>query len=247
MLPLPLSMVSGFEDALRARWASTCYATARESLAVSLGLCGLRWEEVSRVRFDDLDGIDGRLLVRSAKGGHRRVLPIGVTFCAALRLLASCHGRVLTSTLVFVSRRGRPLGYTQVARVLGRWTQRFFGRRYSFHCLRHTAACRVYQASRDVLLVQRFLGHRSLMWTAAYLRALEDPGFAGLPAFCGVDGKPALRVVRADDGGEIVSSSPVHARVSADSVSPAVAAFCDRRPAGESFTDMLRAWFEQVG
>jgi hypothetical protein len=58
----------------------------------------------------------------------------------------------------------------------------------------------VYEATRDVLAVQRFLGHRSLQWTESYLRSLVAVDVAGMPGFC--TGKPTLRVVRTDGGEE---------------------------------------------
>ena len=188
MLALPMDRVSRFEEFLVGFWrdCSCSWVYRRDALAVSLGLCGLRWEEVSRVRVCDLDP-GGNLDVRSAKGGVRRTIPVGVGVVSALRLLCLESRRQFgeASPVFCVRCSGRPLSYEQIKRRMREWTKTVFGRPFSFHCLRHTAAIRVYRATRDVLAVQRFLGHQSLRWTETYLRSLEVVEVAGLPAFCG--------------------------------------------------------------
>ena len=41
---------------------------------------------------------------------------------------------------------------------------------FRFHDLRHTAATRLYKATRNLKLVQRFLGHANIQMTLRYLR-----------------------------------------------------------------------------
>lgn len=49
------------------------------------------------------------------------------------------------------------------------WQERAgFDRYYGFHCLRHTAVTRVYRASRDLFLAQRFARHASPLTTTIY-------------------------------------------------------------------------------
>jgi len=187
MIALPLNLVPTFEARLERAWGHRAWCKARDALAISFGLCGLRWNEVSNMRFRDIDEHEGRLVVRSAKGGIRRTLPVGVHIIEALRCLTIKQrpkGISERLGLCFYSRPGQQLRYEHINRRLRDWTNRVFGRPYTFHCLRHTAAVRVYQETKDVLIVQRFLGHKSLMWTETYLRSLTDPGFVGLPTYC---------------------------------------------------------------
>jgi len=195
MLALPLEFVPAFESRIEATFLGGTFTKRRDALAIALGLCGLRWEEVSRIEVRDLD--PPRLFVRTAKRGVPRVLPIGDRVSVALAVLVHDSRRwrrLHPRARVFVSGLlARPLSYEQVKRSLRDWTRLVFGRPYTFHCLRHTAAVRCYQASRDVLMVQRLLGHRSLMWTERYLRSLATVEVVGLPGF--VDGavmKPRL-------------------------------------------------------
>lgn len=212
MHPLPRQHVPVLEAALWERWRGKCSWTARrDALAASLALCGLRWEEVVRVRVCDIDPA-GFLAVHSAKGGAPRCLSIGENLSAALLAFAACvaarfppKGRRSGSRsrlhvgpcgpgCLFVSRRGKGLAYSQSHRALGVLTSRLLGHAYSFHCLRHTAAVRVYEATHDVLAVQRLLGHRSLAATLCYLRGIEVVGLAGLPAFCGDSARAGVRL-----------------------------------------------------
>lgn len=187
MISLPLDLVPVFEQRLEKAWGHRSWTKARDALAISFGLCGLRWNEVSNMRMIDIDPHEGRLLVRSAKGGIRRTLPVGVHIISALQCLLIKQrpvGMAARQERCFYSRPGQPLRYEQINRRMHEWTKKVFGRAYTFHCLRHTAACRMYKETKDVLVVQRFLGHKSLMWTETYLRSLTDPGFVGLPTYC---------------------------------------------------------------
>jgi len=204
MLPIPKEIAFRLEAALVDARLDRKWSVRRDALVICLGLCGLRWEEVSRVKIRHL-GSDGALEVLTAKGGVRRVLPIGETLIAEMRRLVEtrptlCRGPDVRDGFVFLTSTGHRLPYEGAVRRLRQWTRAICGRAFSLHCLRHTAAIRVYQATRDVLAVQRFLGHRSLQWTESYLRSLVAVDVAGMPSFC--TGKPTLRVVSADGGEE---------------------------------------------
>jgi len=176
MHAIDLQSADRLEAALQRAWRHRSLAKARDALAMSLGLCGLRWAEVVSVRLKDIDSIQCLIIVRSAKGGVRRKLPISSYFCDSLKLLVVNGHRSRAAQIedrVFTTRTGEVLRYEQVARRTREWTKRVTGRSYSFHCLRHTAALRAYTNTRDVLCVQRLLGHRSLRWTEEYLRAVQ--------------------------------------------------------------------------
>ena len=202
MQSLPLDRVVDFEQRLRRLWASKSWTRRRDAVAVSLGLMGLRWEELSRVLLCDV-GVDGSLWVRTAKRGTPRRLAIGAELCSAIRDVVA---NAPTSSLrqrrqherVLFTKSGLPLAYTALSRTCQIWTRKFFGRPFTLHCLRHTAAARVYRATRDVLAVQRFLGHVSLRSTAYYLSKLDVVDVQGLPTFATGTGQPLLRLYDPD-------------------------------------------------
>jgi len=53
-------------------------------------------------------------------------------------------------------------------------TAETFGVPYRFHSLRHTFAMRVYARTKDLLLVKKLLGHRSINSTLVYAEALDE-------------------------------------------------------------------------
>lgn len=198
MIPLPLSLVPSFERRLEETWwRRSSWAKRRDALCLGLGLCGLRWIEVSRVQVKDLCFEDGLVRVRTAKGGVDRVVAVGLSWVNAFRQVRyrlECSG-ILTAEMAggvaFLSSTGRSLAYSQVLRTCRRWTKRHFGQAFTFHSLRHTAGVRLYLATRDVLAVQQLLGHKDLRWTQVYLQVFAGYGGVGVPSFvAGGSGDP---------------------------------------------------------
>jgi len=177
MRPLDLDAAARLEAALQRAWRHRSLAKARDSLAMSLGLVGLRWCEVSRLRVRDLDHVNHVLEVHTGKGGIDRILDLSEWFAESLKILdwrTRSNDPQRKLDLLFRTSTGSALRYEAIARRCADWTKRVTGRSYSFHCLRHTAAVRCYENTHDVLQVQRLLGHRSLRWTDEYLRSLQS-------------------------------------------------------------------------
>lgn len=153
----------------------------------------MRWCEVSRMLRRDLCVCEGTLRVRTAKGGLARTVPVGLSLTTGLTELwrrAEPRGFARQRGLAFYTRTGSGLRHEAIARRMGWWSEAAFGQAFSFHCLRHTCAVRHYVATKDVVSVQRLLGHKSLHWTTAYLASLEVRAVSGLPSF--VEGKANL-------------------------------------------------------
>lgn len=121
--------------------------------------CGLRRDEVARVRGGDLVG--GYLRI-TGKGQHVRMVPIPADLAAAIRdagpgwtfpgqidghLSARRVGEIVSATL--------PAGVTA-------------------HALRHRFATAVYARTRDIRAVQRLLGHARLDTTMIYVDVAAD-------------------------------------------------------------------------
>lgn len=193
MVPLPLELVDRFEHLVENSWCGGPLSRRRDALIIGLGLLGLRWVEVSRLTFRDVDLVGARVFVHTAKGGPGRTVFVGRSWLRAFLSVAPRYWRHLPSKVrldspCFLTSAGRPVTREQVHRTLARWTRSLFGRAYSFHCLRHTFAVRLYLATRDVLKVHRALGHASLRWTGTYLQVLESATWGlheseGFPGF----------------------------------------------------------------
>lgn len=140
---------------------------------VAVGLMvatGVRVGELLSIRCQDVDLIDGSILILG-KGRRERqvftpggwVLELVRAYVAARnnlgvahdRLLFNQHGAPLTATAL----RGRLTRAAQAARLRGPLTP---------HMLRHTAATQLIEAGVDIRFVQRLLGHASLTTTEIY-------------------------------------------------------------------------------
>jgi len=73
------------------------------------------------------------------------------------------------------SKSGQRLGGPQIQLNFARWiTQAGITRPMSVHSARHTFACRLYQKTGDLCLVQRVLGHRQITTTEIYAWLSDD-------------------------------------------------------------------------
>jgi len=181
MEALPADRLGLYEEYLRTRWYSAKHGTRRGSLCCSLGLLGLRWAEVERARQGDVDLPSQRLRVRTAKGGRPRVIELPAGLMGALE--GWIHDWPGREGRLFCRKTGAAVCYQDIRRFTATSTAAVFQRRYSFHCFRHTAAARLYERTRDVLAVQRYLGHTSLRWTQAYLERISEGPVGGPIAF----------------------------------------------------------------
>ncbi|MCC7015528.1 MAG: tyrosine-type recombinase/integrase [Planctomycetes bacterium] len=69
---------------------------------------------------------------------------------------------------------GGLIGRRQAARRLETWLDRAGIPHRGAHALRHSFASGLYRRTGDVLVVQRALGHRSIVSTLTYARATEE-------------------------------------------------------------------------
>ena len=142
---------------------------------------GLRKSEVAAARVLDLDLQGQSLVVRSAKRGRVRVLPITP---AALfwierwlregRAALAQAGEQADQGRLLLNDRGRPLharlGVTGVVARVGRRA----GIVVTPHSLRRSIASHLIRAGVSVLAVQALLGHERLATTACYLLLEQD-------------------------------------------------------------------------
>jgi integrase/recombinase XerC len=150
---------------------ATGEAGERDYVMFSLLLAsGLRVGSAIGLDVEDIDLEQGEIRVRSSKGDQPFVTFINDRLVTLLR--GHMGGR--TEGALFSSRQGERISARQVLARLGYWCRRAgIQRRTCCHALRHTFAVALYQATGDVLLVQRALGHVTPSSTAIYARV--DP------------------------------------------------------------------------
>lgn len=136
---------------------------------------GIRISELTALDVDDLDLDEGMVLVRSAKGGKGRKLPLGSKARAALESymvlsrpeLAGRSKSLLPA--LFLNSRGGRLGRQGCWKMITAHAQRAgLEPTLSPHTLRHSFATHLLDAGADVRVVQELLGHSSLTSTQIY-------------------------------------------------------------------------------
>lgn len=131
---------------------------------------GLRLAEALSLTIADLTLLDGEVRVRG-KGGKERIVPVGQTAIAALRVWL--EKRPLfdqgQSAALFLTKRGKPLDSRTVQRHLDQRAQLAgIDQHVHPHALRHSAATHLLESSGDLRAIQEFLGHASLSTTQIY-------------------------------------------------------------------------------
>lgn len=129
------------------------------------------------MQWPDVDLDRGQLHIKAvdAKSGRERWLPLSHDMVARLRVLQTTS----TSPYLFAGQRGGPVThskhrYWKAVRAAG-----LAGTGVDIHCLRHTFATRFYEATGDLLLLQRLGGWSSLTLVQRYAHArMERAGEA---------------------------------------------------------------------
>jgi integrase/recombinase XerC len=167
---IPLEHVHELEEQLARLVNSPSRFVQRDALAMCLGLQGFRVSEVSLTKTDALDPHAGKITPPRIKRSKTRTLPLHPSLLAGLlawRKGSDCPWLLFTG-------KGNRVFPSQLQRFCRHVTRDVFGYSYRFHSLRHTFAMRLYARTRDLLLVKKMLGHRSINSTLIYAEALDD-------------------------------------------------------------------------
>jgi len=131
---------------------------------------GMRLGAAIACNGEDLD-LDAGTVTVTTKGGRSERLHLSAALVRRLRPMVAAH----PSGPLFRSRSGRRLGPRQTQLRFALWRARAgIARRVTIHSLRHTFATRLYEATRDLRLVQRALGHRHITSTEIYVTVPES-------------------------------------------------------------------------
>jgi integrase/recombinase XerD len=136
---------------------------------------GLRLSECVQLDLQDLDLVQGTLLVRNGKGKKDRYVPISGQAVRALAVYLRESRPLLerprqaSHGALFLARSGRRLGRVSVSQAV-RTAAAAAGVTASAHVLRHSYATHLLQGGADVRQVQELLGHKHLTTTALYTK-----------------------------------------------------------------------------
>ncbi|MCB8951817.1 MAG: site-specific integrase [Ardenticatenales bacterium] len=137
----------------------------------TLYACGLRLQEGTHLRVEDVDSARMTLWVRQGKGNKDRGVPLPQPTLALLRRHWSSHRHPI---LMFPARNAadatKPVGDSSVQRAFKAALQASgIQKPATVHTLRHSWATHLLDGGINLRLIQQWLGHRSLQTTARYL------------------------------------------------------------------------------
>ncbi len=180
---LPLADVEAILDAAGA--AGTTLALRDRALLEVLYGTGARISEAVGLDVDDLDRVDGTVLLRG-KGSKERLVPVGSYALEAVdayltrarpELVATttARGSSERAGALFLNARGGRLSRQSAWTVLVKAADRAgVTRDVSPHTLRHSFATHLLEGGADVRVVQELLGHASVTTTQIYTLVTVD-------------------------------------------------------------------------
>lgn len=140
---------------------------------------GLRLGELLALRWDDVDLVAGRIVVRRSvtggivgtpKSGRKREVPLSQQALDTLRE----HREVTPGVLVFPGERGAMLDKGKTKWKLWTSCKRAGLRRIGWHVLRHTFASHLAMRGAPLKAIQELLGHASMEMTMRYAHLSPD-------------------------------------------------------------------------
>jgi integrase/recombinase XerC len=144
-------------------------STADERVRIILQMAaetGMRRAEIAQMAFRDLArDTSGWVLTVHGKGGRLREVPLTDDLALELRVRCTKNGGFLLP--------GNDHGHLS-AQYVGKMASRVLPDGWALHTLRHRCATVVHDATGDLLVVQRILGHVSVATTQRYVQVKDD-------------------------------------------------------------------------
>jgi site-specific recombinase XerD len=163
------------ERVIEACTPTTQQGVLERSVVLLVARLGLRAGEVIRIKLDDIDWIEGRLIVRAGKNRCERILPLSQEVGEALATYLRQARRVSHHRELFLSRRP-PFGPLRcpsfVTTLVGTILKRagINVHRGGAHVLRHTLATGMVRQGATFKEIADILGHRSIASTGIYAK-----------------------------------------------------------------------------
>ena len=134
---------------------------------------GVRSKSVRNVRVDDVDLADGRVTIRVTKNRDPLVLPLS----SALRKLLAAYieAEKLEGGYLFPNRKGgRLYDRSSVYKAVGRYLRKCGIAKSGVHLFRYTFGKIMVENNCNAMLLQKWMGHRTMEETKKYVRLYSD-------------------------------------------------------------------------
>ena len=152
-------------------------AASRDLVILDLFLnTGVRLAELVGLDIHDVD-LDAKRITIHAKGGHVETRFLNSDLRATLRKYLRRRADIASqSTALFLSNRDERISGRQVQMRFDLWlTWAGIGRPgLTVHSLRHTFGTRLYRKTRDLVLVGRAMGHRTVEASRCYVHSADE-------------------------------------------------------------------------
>lgn len=132
---------------------------------------GARRGEALQLKWTDVDFVSGTLRITPEKGSMPRIFRMSERLARMLSRLPRTSSKIWVYKNVFYLDKGFRRMRQKVAHSLA--NPRLM--RIHFHTLRHWKATTEYARTKDILYVQKLLGHRSLKTTLKYIQLVDMP------------------------------------------------------------------------
>jgi integrase/recombinase XerD len=135
---------------------------------------GLRVSELVGLRLDGVN-LEGGFVRCLGKGSKERVVPLGVSACAAVQTYLQSARGVFPSEILFLTSRGMPLDRIAFWKILKGYAAKAGIRKsISPHVLRHSFATHLLERGADLRAVQMMLGHAEISTTQIYTHVIRE-------------------------------------------------------------------------
>jgi len=129
---------------------------------------GLRISEARTIKRDDVNFSTGQIFTRRLKGSRSAWQALDKATAGLIQTYLSTRSD--SDPVLFRSKKGGPLSSQHVARLFTAYatTARISPDKRHFHVLKHSCATHLLEASKDIVLVQEWLGHADIRNTMLY-------------------------------------------------------------------------------
>lgn len=160
------------------------YPTGKRNYTVILLMLdtGLRLNELTGLKWDNVDLMSGDLYVIEGKGAKDRNLWISSEVLDMLRVWKKEQANQLRkrditerAKYVFTTLEGNKINNSYIRNMVYRYRDKSgINKKVSPHTFRHTFATELYRNSKDIRKVQKALGHSDLSTTMIYTHIVDD-------------------------------------------------------------------------